>query len=239
MTPDTQNRFDKAVQLKPDYQPNAETKAILQSKTILEIIAPAAEGKSSIMLMIEHTNKKFSFVNGFTTRKKEARDPEHLYKYVNSEEELNELFDRIEQGSLVQYIQHPTTKQLYGSFPEDYENDYSMLDVLSSAVAFFEVLPFKRKIKIALVSKGNEWIKRLLARYPEPNEERTKRVNEALQSLGWVLEQPKDSLVWIENKAGDMDYAVNRIIDLIENDQPSEDLSYLAQEMYDEARKVA
>ncbi len=239
MTPETQARFDTVVALKPEYQPNAETKTVLGSKTIIEVIAPAAEGKSSIMLMIEHTNKRFSFVNGFTTRKKEARDPEHLYKYINSDEDLNDLFDRIEEGSIVQYIQHPTTKQLYGSFPEDYENDYSMLDVLSSAVAFFEVLPFKKKIKIALVSKGDEWIKRLLSRYPEPSEERTKRVNEALQSLSWVLEQPKDSLVWIENKAGDMDHAVNRIIELVENDQPSEDLSYLAQQMYDEAKKVA
>ena len=239
LSPNTQARFDAAVAHRPSYAPNRETVSVLKSKAIVAFIAPAAEGKSSMMLLIETLHKDFSFVTGFTTRNYETRDPDGLYAYFNSDEEMNRLLDRIEAGSVTQYVQHPTTKQLYGSFPEDYHSDYNMLDVLSGAVAGLDSLPFKKIIKIALVSRGSEWIARLLARYPEVSEERTKRVNEALQCLRWTLDQPKDSLLWIENKDGGLEEAAKKVIDLIENNQPSDDLSHFAQEMYDEALKVS
>jgi len=239
LSPATLARLERAVQSKPTYTPNSATSDILHSKSMIEFIAPAAEGKSSMMLLIEKIDKDFSFVTGFTTRQHESRDPDGIYQYFNSDEEMSYLLDRIEAGSVTQYVQHPTTKYLYGSLPEDYRSEYNMLDVLYSAVEGLETLPFKKIIKIALVSRGSEWIARLLERYPEPSEERTKRINEALQCLSWTLEQPKTSLLWVENKSGDMDATAKHIIDLIKTDSPSEDFSHLAQEMYDEAMKVA
>ncbi|MEO6110062.1 MAG: hypothetical protein ABIP50_03575 [Candidatus Saccharimonadales bacterium] len=239
LNPETLTRFNNAANGQPLYAPNEATNAIIEPKTIVEFVAPAAEGKSALIREVDLLHSEFSVVTGFTTRPEEARDTGGRYTYFNTDEELNTLLGRIEKGSVVQYVQHPTTGQFYGSFPEDYHTKFNMLDVLSNTVNDLDRLAFKSIFKIAVVSHGEEWINRFLERYPDGSEERTKRVTEAIQSLEWVQNQPKNSLSWLHNRDGYIRGAAHIAISIVKTDRATPDLTHLAAEMYDEAMKVA
>ena len=239
LTPETQQRIDQAIKAADLYMPNAATNAQLQTHSLIELIAPAAESKSTIMDEAAALDPDLSYVSGFTTRTHEDRDVPGRYAYFTSEEEINGLLDRIDQRSVAQYAGHPTTGKLYGSFPEDYHTDFALLDALFNSVDDLDRLAFKSIFKVAVVSRGNEWEERFVARYPESSNERMKRAHEAILCLEWIIAQDANKIIWLENTAGHATKAAKQLIAMTKYGQPSESLRPLAEEMLEKAKKIA
>jgi len=225
-------RLDHIRDVAPSYMPNDETLQKLTGTVLIELIAPAAEGKSRIMDEVAALDPDFSYVTGLTTRSPEARDVAGRYRYFNSDQEINELADSVDKRELVQYVTHPTTKHIYGSSPEDYRTVYCLLDTLYSAVADLDEIPFKAIFKIAIVSDGKEWMARFLERYPEANEERAKRLKEAKQCLEWQLQQDPQSIIWIENKMGEADQAARELVSIARGETKPRGGRAMAESMY-------
>lgn len=221
-----------------DYEQNQEVGRMTATFELVAFIAPAAEGKSTIMEAAALTDQDFGYVTGFTTRLPEARDVPGRYRYYNSDEEIAELLADIEAGRVVQYDQHPTTGQLYGSHPSDYAHRFAMLDALYTSLPQIERSGFGRVHKLMIVSRGSEWVNRFMARYPEASPERDKRAREGIDCLEWALEQPVGSLAWIENNDGEVNTAAQEVIAIVKNSQRSRQLQLLAKEMIDEIKKA-
>lgn len=232
LTQETLARLDTIRAGAQSYSPSDETLQKLTSSILVELIAPAAEGKSRIMDEVAALDSDFSYVTGLTTRPPEERDVPGRYRYFNSDQEINELADSVDRRELVQYVTHPTTKHIYGSSPEDYRTAYCLLDTLYSAVADLDEIPFKAIFKIAIVSDGAEWMARFLERYPDTNEERAKRLKEAKQCLEWQLHQDPQSIIWIENKKGEASNAAQELVSIVRGKRNARGGRVLAESMY-------
>lgn len=228
MSPD---RLDTIIKGTQDYQPNSDVSLSILSRSLVEVIAPACEGKSTVMNKVVEMDTDFGYVRSWTTRNQEPRDEGSYYTFYNTATELESLFDRIDKREAVQYTAHPTTGKLYGTSPEGYPAEYNLLDTLASSVDDLDKLAFKSIYKVALVSKGSERRRRFLTRYPEESPERTKRLKEAALCLAWVLEQPEENLIWIENGKSDVEKAARDIRNAVKFSTPMPSLRNLAEDM--------
>ncbi|MFZ2126336.1 MAG: hypothetical protein WAV04_02385 [Candidatus Microsaccharimonas sp.] len=239
LSPSTLQRLETLSKSEKVYVPNSNAQAAIHNRYLIELIGPAAGGKSTIMGHAQAKDTDFSYVTGFTTRGPEPRDVPGRYYYYNTDEEVNTLIDHIEKGDVLQYVTHPTSGQLYGSFPSDYKTSYNMLDTLFNTVAELDRLPFKGVLKIAIVSRGNSWADLFLERYPKPSQERTKRINEAVLCLNWMINEAPDDMIWLENPWGTAELAADNLISLIKGSKKTEDLRPLAVEMLERAKGIA
>jgi hypothetical protein len=239
LLPQTIQRFEAVAQSDGSYTPSAATTVLICDRYLVELIGPAAGGKSTIMGLAQEKDPEFSYVSGFTTRGPESRDVPGRYRYYNTDEEINTLIDQIDNGEVLQYVTHPTTGQLYGSFPADYHSTYNMLDTLFNTTSELDKLKFKGILKIAIVSRGNVWGDLFLARYPQASPERTKRINEAILCLKWVINDAPADMLWLENSWGSAELAAENLIKLARGTKKSEDLRALAIEMLQRAESIA
>lgn len=196
----TSERLSQAELVQADYSPNNAINEQLADKSLISVVAPAGEGKSFVMENTATRYESFSLVTGWTSREEETRDTPGRYTYFpHTDDGVNHLLDMADRGDLVQYVVHPTTKRLYGSFIEDYHTPYNLLDTQSGAVAALRRIAFRKHHVIGLVSEPRDWIARFVERYPENTEERRKRLGEAIISLRWETAQPRHEITWIKN----------------------------------------
>lgn len=205
----------------------------IQDKTLVMIVGPAAVGKSSLMNAVVAHDDEFGRVSGFTTRPPRSNDEPGMYRYVSSQQAI----DLIASGDVVQYAVHPTTGAMYGSQVIDYPKPYNMLDTLSNVVESLRQLPFKRTITISLTTDPESWEAWLLERYPEPSEERTKRLNEAILSIEWSLSQSHDHF-WLVNTPDDLDGSAERLIDVIHRRSLASEVPTEAVKLLDKAKSL-
>lgn len=225
----TTERLHLAELVQADYAPNADINEQLADKSLISVVAPAGEGKSFIMENTARRYQSFSLVTGWTSREEEARDTPGRYTYFpHTDDGVNHLLDMADKGELVQYVVHPTTKRLYGSFIEDYHTPYNLLDTQSGAVAALKRIAFRRHHVIGLVSEPGDWIERFIERYPDDSEERRKRLGEAVISLRWEIAQPRHEITWIKNHKNNADQTSLDILRVATMNTHTKDLSELA-----------
>lgn len=182
----------------------------LSEKTLVMIVGPTAVGKSSLMNEVVTLDADFARVSGFTTREPRSNDEPGLYRYLTNAA-ARQL---IEHGEVVQFAIHPTTGDMYGTQPQDYPRQFNLLDTLSTVVAGMQALPFKNTVTISLTTDPSAWRNWLLTRYPEAGEERTKRLQEAVQSIEWSLAQTSQHF-WLVNHPNDLHKTASELIAVV------------------------
>ncbi len=157
----------------------------------------------------------FARVSGFTSRKPRPNAEPELYQYITHDEAgFAPIFQEIKRGELVQYAIHPTTHALYATRLHDFSGTYSLLDTFAYVVEGLRQLPFKQTLTVGLVTDPKTWRKWLDERYSNNNSERTKRLEEAILSLTWLLRQPEGDILWLENISGELSHTAQQLIDL-------------------------
>lgn len=180
----------------------------LSDKTLVMIVGPAGIGKSTVMHAATALDSRFGYVRSFTTRPN--RDgPATTYRHISDEQAK-----MIEQsGAAVTYFRHPTTGYAYGTDEDSYPTEFNLLDTLSVAVDGYRTLPFRRSVTISLTTDADTWQRWLFTRYPEPSPERTKRLREAVQSIGWSLSQSAGHH-WLVNRNNQPEVVANQLLSL-------------------------
>lgn len=158
------------------------------------LVGPTAVGKSTIMHEVVNQDAEFSYAKAFTTRPRREGEIT-TYRHVSGAQ-AEALRD-----AAYTYFTHPTTGIIYGTDAMTFNSRYTLLDTLSNAVDAFKSLPFERTITVSVTCDPEEWERRLKQRFPEPSEDRTKRLLEAKQSIEWSLAQADDHH-WLVNATG-------------------------------------
>jgi len=213
----TQKRLQAAHESEATYQPNKEVAALLNQKTLVMIIGPAAIGKNFIIDTLIKTDPTFGFVPSFSTREPRTNDePGSMHLYLHDEVNVNRLLDLIEAGGVAQYAIHPTTGHIYGTMTEDFSRQFALLPTLTTAVESIQQLPFNKTIPIILAASPQAWKARFNQRYPQKSDERNRRRAEAISSLVWGLAaERRDTVYWVDNTSSDPHTAVQRIINIV------------------------
>lgn len=198
------------------YTPNEQTLSTLNDKTLIMLVSPVATGKSYVIDRIAAANAEFDKVPIVTTRDQRPGEDPTLFRAIpHDERHVAELLDHIENGELVQYAIHPTSGRIYGTYASDYPGKYNLLATLSGAVEQLRTIPFQRTVVIGLSTDPATWRRRLTDRYPEPSEEKTKRLKEAIVSLQWMLDPAQKDVIQWANNPDNPDAAVKSIIDIV------------------------
>ena len=186
----------------------------LRSKQLIMIVGPSAVGKSTLMNQIVSGNKLYSRVRSFTTRPPRPNDEPGHYFYLSSDE----LTAMRGEAKVISEVTFPTTGQTYGTIAASYSSKYSLLDTLSNSVETYRALPFEKTYTISLTTEAHTWLNWLKERYPEPSEERDKRLEEALLSIEWSRAQ-ENNHIWLINQPNNLDDTANQLTSYIETGQ--------------------
>jgi guanylate kinase len=205
----------------------------LSEKTLVMIIGPTAVGKSSLMNEVVKLDSAFARVSGFTTRPARADDEPGLYRYVSKETARH----IIEQDDVVQFAIHPTTGDMYGTQPMDYPSQFNLLDTLSTVVNGMRALPFKNTVTISLAAEPAAWQSWVLSRYPNKDEDRDKRLEEARQSIEWSMAQ-NSGHYWLVNHPNDLKTTAEELIRTVRSGAGRIDLPPEAPELLDTAKSL-
>jgi len=199
--------------------------AQLKEKNLIMFVGPASVGKSFLMNHIMEHDIDFGRVSVFTTREARPDDEPGMFRNLpHDDANVTALLGKIQRGEVVQYAVHPTSGRIYGSEitdygrPEitDYGRPFSMLATLSGIVNTLRKLPFQTTHVIGLAVDPDIWLNRFYERYPEPSDERTKRLQEAAQSLQWLLDPAHiQEINWIDNSSSNEAEAVQAVINTV------------------------
>lgn len=220
LSPDLEAQLATARDSQSKYVPGEKTAAAIHDKTLVMLVSPVAVGKSFV---IDHTtvnHPDFKAVSVFTTRDARPNEDRDLFKTIpHDNEHISKIIDDISKGRPVQYAVHPTSGRIYLTYADDYPGEFNLLATLSGAVNQLRTVPFKRTVTIGLSTDPTTWQKRLALRYPEPSEEKTKRLAEAITSLRWLLDPVNvEEVRWVSNPEVP-DAAVKSIVDIVKYNQ--------------------
>lgn len=217
LSPDVAARVNEAAQSQATYTPNATIAAQLQEKNLVMFVGPASVGKSFLMNHIMERDVDFGRVSVFTTREARADDEPGMFRNLpHDDANVTALLDKIQQGEVVQYAVHPTSGRFYGSEIADYGKPFNMLATLSGIVNNLRQLPFQTTHVIGLAVDPDIWLQRFYERYPEPSDERTKRLQEAVVSLQWLLDPAHiQEINWVDNSSSNEAEAVQAVINTV------------------------
>lgn len=212
-----QKQLGEAANSQSSYTPNGQVGKELRTKRLIMLVGPAATGKSYLMNRIAERDTDFSRVSVFTTREARDDDEPGMFRCLpHDDKHVAELLETIKLGNAVQYAIHPTSGRIYGSVLADYPKTYNMLATLSGIVNHLRELPFAHTYVVGLVCDPDIWLKRFYERYPEPSEERTKRLQEAVVSLEWLLNpQNQSSIIWADATKVGAEDAIQSVINAV------------------------
>ena len=140
-----------------------------------------------------------------------------------------QIVEKITNGEVVQHTVFPTTGQTYGTEYSDYPGKFNLLDTLSNSVDEFRNLGFKQTITISLVAAADDWQKWLKLRFPEPSEEATKRLEEAVQSINWSLADSQT--FWLVNSSSNLDETARKLVEIARTREGDEQARKYAHDM--------
>ncbi|MDN5274295.1 MAG: hypothetical protein JWP06_196 [Candidatus Saccharibacteria bacterium] len=218
---ETKKKLGEIQATETTYLPSEDVARSLHDKVLVMLVGPVAIGKSFVIDQIIRTDPEFKPVPVFTTRDSRAgEDPELFRTQPHTDESLAEIFDAIDQKTLIQYTVHPTTGRIYGTVAGDYNAPYNLLATLSGAVEPRAKLPFAASHTVCLVARPEVWRLWLNKRYPENSAERTKRIEEAIICLRWALEdKPHVNISWVENNIQTPERTIEDIINIVKYNQ--------------------
>jgi guanylate kinase len=221
LSDEVQARLNSAKEHEFQYQPNDIVIDEISHKSLVMLVGPVATGKSFVANRIAQLDPDFMRSPVFTTREARPDDEPGMFRVQpHNDASVTMILDQIEKGQLVQYAVHPTTDRIYGTIPADYPASFNMLPVLSNVVDSMRKLPFKEVHVIGLVAPSGAWMSWLNERYPMANEERTKRLKEAEQSLEWLLQAK--NIIWTLNDPDHADNTAQTIIDIVKHGKTSD-----------------
>lgn len=217
LSPSVVARVTEAARLQTTYMPNATVTAQLKEKNLVMFVGPASVGKSFLMNRIMERDVDFGRVSVFTTREARPDDEPGMFRNLpHDDANVTMLLDKIQRGEVVQYAIHPTSGRFYGSEITDYGRAFNMLATLSGIVNTLRQLPFQTTHVIGLAVDPDVWLQRFYQRYPEPSDERTKRLQEAAQSLQWLLDPAHiQEINWVDNTSSNEADAVQAVINAV------------------------
>lgn len=181
----------------------------LVSKALIMIVGPTAVGKSALMNEACTLDTTFKRVKSFTTRRPRSNDEYNQYFYITQEQ----LDAHLEAGEVLTDVVYPTTGNHYGTVVQSYDGEYNLLDTLAGSVETYRMLPFHDTVTISLTTDAEAWTKWFESRYPEPSDERTKRLEEAKLSVTWSLDQTEDHF-WLTNRPDSLTATAQELIDI-------------------------
>jgi guanylate kinase len=217
LSPNVAARVNETATLQTTYMPNATVAAQLKEKNLVMFVGPASVGKSFLMNRIVERDVDFGRVSVFTTREARPDDEPGMFRNLpHDDTNVTMLLDKIQRGEVVQYAVHPTSGRFYGSEITDYSKSFNMLATLSGIVNNLRRLPFQTTHVIGLAVDPDVWLQRFYERYPEPSSERTKRLQEAAQSLQWLLDPAHiQEINWVDNTSSNEADAVQAVINAV------------------------
>lgn len=218
LTPELQERFDRAAATQADYQPSENVRQIIKDKTLVMIVAPAAMGKSYVISRAISANPHFASAISFTTRDPRAGDEGNMRTIPRDSEHIGILLDLIESGRVVNYTVFPTTGMLYGTDLSSYPGEVNLMPTLANSVETLRRTGFGKCITIGLIAPPETWIEWFNTRFPEPTAEKTARLKEALLSIAWLLQDR--SVRWLINRDGEGDTTARELVAIAEHDAP-------------------
>lgn len=188
------------------------------------LIGPPAVGKSYVRTTACAADKNFHRVVGFVTRPRQKRDEPDAYRFLpHNEQTFREIERKLAASEIVNITVHPTTGYVYGTEFADYPAPYNLLDMLSSHVASFLELPFKRSVPIAVATEPRTWHRWSLERFQQISDvsDAHKRLAEGEASLKWSLGQG-DNIRWLYNRPGDSAASAQELIAMVRGDASSD-----------------
>ncbi len=205
----------KLSQLQKTYVPSAETRAEIGNKTLVMFVAPSAMGKTTIEnALVELNPAQIGRTRSFVTRAPRPNDDPNLYEFI-SPEKVSQIVNDIANRRVVQFAIHPTTGDIYGTYPHSFPAKINLLDTLSQVVEPLRKT-FAQTLTIGLVTNPEIWLSRLRERYAGDPKTFIKRLNEARISVSWQLNQHPNDVFLLQNIEGNYAQTAENAMEFID-----------------------
>lgn len=191
------------------YLPRREVAAQIAGKTFICLVGATCMGKSTIMDGLIARDGQYGAARTIATRPPRPTDEPGRYTYYeHTDTGLAPLLRRIENREVLQYAIIPGSLSIRASEATDYPYEYNLGDVVSSAISSYERLGFGRLEILNIVTEPEAWLERFKERFPSTHPDHSARLQEAIASLTWSLEQATARAAWIINHEGRLSEAV-------------------------------
>lgn len=189
------------------YEPSAETKGKLASKSLLALIGPTAIGKSTLAKAVE---AKYAPLIGestsITTRNRRNTDPAG---YLTADEgyTLEKVAELIQNKALTHYIVNPNGS-VYANLPDSFPFTINLQPAVPASLEKIRKAGFKAVHYCYLYTNAATWSIRLHERKGDSGYEG--RLEEAMSSLQWALTHA-DSVHFISTAIEDTADSIEKV----------------------------
>lgn len=215
LSPEVQARLDKARREQESYRANGEERRHLGGISLHSTVGITLAGKTTVAGNAEHIAPEA--INPVTTttsrppKPGEALDAMHFIEH--DDESVSRFLDQVDNGELAQFVIHPTG-YIYATYAHDYEADkYNIMPTLSSTVDYLSTVGFGAYRQIVVMPDISPWRRNFADADYNPREA-VKRLEEAVQSLTWSLDN-KDKVQWLWNREGEQQATAQRFLDML------------------------
>lgn len=215
LSPEVQARLDEADKNQEHYRANEEQRRGLGEISLYSTIGITLAGKTTVAANAERiASDKIHPVLTTTTRPAKPGEPLDAMHFVpHDNEHLADMLDQIDHGELAQYVVHPTG-YIYATYLHDYRPDaHNIMPTLSSTVDYLSTIGFGSYRQIVVTPDINAWQRNFAHANYNPRET-VKRLEEAVQSLTWSLDN-KDKVQWLWNREGEQQATAQRFLDML------------------------
>ncbi len=186
-----------------DYKPSDEVLQHISSINLCMLVGPSGAGKTTII-----QRSGLHFVPSDTTRPRRPDEQDGVDYYFRNDYE--QIISEIKAGDFVQIAMGPT--DFYATRKSAYpDSGTAIIAIVADSVPVFRSLGFKRIISAFIVPPSyEEWIRRMSVN-PQMEEQRIKRLHEALGSFEFGLSDTQTNLILSD----DIEPTVKQLKDLL------------------------
>jgi len=211
LSSETQNRLEEARAREDLYVPNEAIQRELGSRTLTMVVAPTAAGKTLVMQRVSELDPTFGLMSVVGTRAPRPDDLPGLFRPLpNDDKHVSMLLDKVDTGTLMQYMVHPSEKTIYATELEDAKATHNLLATLSTSIDHMKTIGFGHTTVVGLVPSPGSWQRWFNERYGQAHEKRLGRLVEAQTSYTNLL--ARDDVHWVINYEGEIDRVAQAVI---------------------------